>query len=141
LNGVDPFHKSMEEMARHYVAEVRGKQPHGPYYLGGFSGGGMVAIEMAAMLEAEGETVAAVLMFDSPAPGYQLRNFPKFHLRNAESVLQYGVPYLWEKLKGRWYWWNWGKGQPSGLDFYHFGGVIDGYEPHTSVGMPGSPAE
>jgi len=135
LNGVDPFHTSMSEMAAHYVSEVREKQPHGPYLLGGFSGGGLVALEMAAQLQAVGEEVATVMLFDSPAPDYnRMRTFPWFQLRNVESILQYGPPYLWEKVKGRFYWWNWGKGRPSGLDFYHFGNAIAGYQPSVFNG-------
>ncbi len=135
LNGVDPFHQSMAEMAEHYVAEVRATQPHGPYILGGFSGGGLVALEMASLLQAAGEEVASVLLFDSPAPDYtRMRSFPWFHLRNIESVFQYGPPYLWEKVRGRWYWWNWGKGRPSGIDFHHFTNAIAGYQPSVFNG-------
>lgn len=129
LNGVDPFHKSVAEMAAHYVSEVTEHQPNGPYYLGGFSGGGLVALEMARQLQVAGERVALVLLFDSPAPDYdRMRKFPWFQLRNVESVLQYGPPYLWEKVRGRWYWWNWGKGRPSGIDFNHFGSVLEGHQ-------------
>jgi thioesterase domain-containing protein len=129
LNGVDPFHTDIPEMAAHYVAEVRGCQPHGPYQLAGFSGGGLVALEMAAQLRAAGEEVAAVLLFDAPAPDYdRMRKFPWFYLRNIESVLQYGPSYLWEKVRGRLYWWNWGRGRPTGIDFAHFGRVLWGHE-------------
>ncbi len=129
LNGVDPFHQSVPEMAAHYVAEITAHQPEGPYYLGGFSGGGLVALEMARQLTAAGKQVALVLLFDSPAPGYdRMRRFPWFQLRNLESIIQYGPPYLWEKVRGRWYWWNWGKGRPSGIDFNHFGSVLEGHQ-------------
>ena len=129
LNGVDPFHTTVDEMAAHYVSEVVSQQPDGPYYLGGFSGGGVVALEMARQLTEAGKAVALVLLFDSPAPGYdRMRAFPWFQLRNAESVLQYGPSYLWEKVKGRWNWWNWGKGRPSGISFNHFDAVLAGHE-------------
>jgi amino acid adenylation domain-containing protein/non-ribosomal peptide synthase protein (TIGR01720 family) len=51
-------HASIEAMAREYVRLVRGEEPRGPYHLLGWSMGGVVAIAMAAELEAEGEEVA-----------------------------------------------------------------------------------
>ena len=54
---------------RHYLKEIRCVQPHGPYYLGGYCFGGMVAYEMARLLTAQGEKVAMLAMFNTPAPG------------------------------------------------------------------------
>lgn len=65
--GQDP-HGTIAEAAADYVAELRRIQPRGPYLLGGFSGGGITAYEMAQQLEAAGETVAMVVMLDSPLP-------------------------------------------------------------------------
>jgi thioesterase domain-containing protein len=61
-------HESFEEAARDYLQEVRAVQPHGPYLLGGFSGGGITAYEMAHQLLAAGEEVAALIMLDTPLP-------------------------------------------------------------------------
>lgn len=55
-------------LARHYVNEVRRHQPAGPYSLGGWSSGAMIAFEMAAQLEAVGERVQTVFVLDGPAP-------------------------------------------------------------------------
>ncbi|HWL42384.1 MAG TPA: SDR family oxidoreductase [Ilumatobacter sp.] len=52
-------------MADRYVAELRAHAP-GPYLLGGYSGGGLVALEMARRLQADGEQVDVVVLFDSP---------------------------------------------------------------------------
>src|SRR4051794_15062054 len=60
--------RSIRDMARVYLSVVRDVQPSGPYVLGGYSMGGNVAFEMALMLEAAGETVERVIMFDSLAP-------------------------------------------------------------------------
>jgi len=64
-----PAHHTVEEMAAHYLQEIRTVQPHGPYYLGGFCFGGMVTYEMARLLTAQGENVAMLAMFNTPAPG------------------------------------------------------------------------
>jgi thioesterase domain-containing protein len=61
-------HESIESMAEHYVAAVRARQPHGPYYLGGYCFGGTVVYEMARQLRAAGETVALTVILDGYAP-------------------------------------------------------------------------
>ncbi|MCC5863482.1 MAG: SDR family NAD(P)-dependent oxidoreductase, partial [Gammaproteobacteria bacterium] len=43
LFGDEPPHETFEEMATDYLEEIRQIQPHGPYLLGGFSGGGVTA--------------------------------------------------------------------------------------------------
>jgi thioesterase domain-containing protein/acyl carrier protein len=59
--------QTIEEMAAGYVAEIRATLP-GPYYLGGWSFGGVVAFEMAQQLEAAGEQVVLLTLIDSFAP-------------------------------------------------------------------------
>nr|WP_240801532.1 non-ribosomal peptide synthetase [Streptomyces sp. A1136] len=59
----------VEEMAERYLAAVREEVPSGPYLLAGWSFGGTVAFEMAARLEAAGETVAFLGLVDTAAPG------------------------------------------------------------------------
>jgi acyl transferase domain-containing protein/thioesterase domain-containing protein len=68
LYGGQAPHETFEEMAASYLEEVRVVQPHGPYLLSGFSGGGLVAYEMAQQLRAAGETVDMVVMLDTPYP-------------------------------------------------------------------------
>ncbi len=61
-------HYTVEEMAAHYLQEILAVQPHGPYYLGGYCFGGLVAYDMARLLSAQGETVALLALFNTPAP-------------------------------------------------------------------------
>ncbi len=65
LDGSRPCHKTIEEMALHYIHEIRSVQPNGPYFLGGFSFGGLVAYEMAQQLRAGGEDVGLLVLFDT----------------------------------------------------------------------------
>ena len=58
LNGEQPICTRIEEMASIYIEAMRAVQPEGPYFLGGWSVGGVVAFEMARQLEAQGEQVA-----------------------------------------------------------------------------------
>jgi thioesterase domain-containing protein len=55
-------------MATDYLAEIRSVQPHGPYLLGGFSGGGIAAYEMTRQLLADGEEVKLLVLLDTPLP-------------------------------------------------------------------------
>jgi acyl transferase domain-containing protein/thioesterase domain-containing protein/NADP-dependent 3-hydroxy acid dehydrogenase YdfG/acyl carrier protein len=61
-------HDTFAAAAHDYLQEVRAVQPHGPYLLGGFSGGGITAYEMAQQLLAAGETVAMLALLDTPLP-------------------------------------------------------------------------
>jgi amino acid adenylation domain-containing protein len=61
----------IEDMAAHYLREIRSVQPHGPYHLAGFcSFGGAVALEMAHQLRDAGEEVALLAGMNAPVPGY-----------------------------------------------------------------------
>ncbi|HET9209115.1 MAG TPA: amino acid adenylation domain-containing protein, partial [Thermoanaerobaculia bacterium] len=63
-----PPAKSIEEMAARYLAEVRRVQPQGPYRLGGWSMGGLVAFEMARQLTAEGQKTELLALIDTLPP-------------------------------------------------------------------------
>ncbi|TWU57198.1 type I polyketide synthase [Rubripirellula reticaptiva] len=67
LIGDDAPHRTFADMARDYLHEVRLIQPEGPYFIGGFSGGGVSAYEMAQQLTAAGQEVAFVALLDTPA--------------------------------------------------------------------------
>jgi Thioesterase domain len=62
---------TFEAMAAAYVESMRAVQPEGPYFLGGFCGGGLIAVEMAHQLRAAGQEVEFLLLIeakDGPAP-------------------------------------------------------------------------
>jgi thioesterase domain-containing protein len=65
LDGVRPPPTSVVAMAREYLAAIRQAQPHGPYSLGGWSFGGLVAYEIARLLRAAGEEVSALVIIDA----------------------------------------------------------------------------
>jgi thioesterase domain-containing protein len=59
---------TVEEMASRYVADMRRIQPVGPYLIGGWSFGGLVAFEMAQQLLAAAEQVSLLVIFDASVP-------------------------------------------------------------------------
>jgi pyochelin synthetase len=59
---------SVEEMAARYLAQLVAIQPHGPYWIAGWSSGGCIAFELALQLEQRGERVASLVVIDCPSP-------------------------------------------------------------------------
>jgi thioesterase domain-containing protein len=65
IDGAEEPSDRIEDMARHSLEAVKQLQPRGPYLLVGYSLGGLVTLEMARQLTAEGEKVALLAMLDS----------------------------------------------------------------------------
>jgi non-ribosomal peptide synthase protein (TIGR01720 family) len=68
VEGGEPPYGELPAMAARYLADVRARQPAGPYLLGGWSMGGLVAYEMAQQLVADGATVELLVMVETPTP-------------------------------------------------------------------------
>jgi acyl transferase domain-containing protein/thioesterase domain-containing protein/acyl carrier protein len=100
LDGMSELHRTIPEMAAHYIAEIKRKQPTGPYYLGGYSGGGVVAFEMAKQLVAQSEQVGALVFLDSVAPGVELPSIAGKLGKHIDGFLQNGASYVLEVAMG-----------------------------------------
>jgi amino acid adenylation domain-containing protein len=61
---------TVEEMATHYLEEMRQVHPGGPWRLAGYCFGTLVAFELAQRLVAAGEEVQLVAMFNGPSPSW-----------------------------------------------------------------------
>ena len=73
LEGAQAPLATIGEMAERYLEELRRIRPDGPYQLGGWSMGGLVAFEMACRLERAGASLPPLVLFDCPAPPSLLR--------------------------------------------------------------------
>jgi len=60
--------RTVEEMAAHYIAEMRQVHQGGPWRLAGYCFGAIPAFEMAKILTAEGEQVEFLASFNGPSP-------------------------------------------------------------------------
>jgi acetoacetyl-CoA synthetase len=70
-DGVDEPFERIEDLAQFYLEAIKGLQPHGPYFLIGYSLGGLVTLEMAKHLTDQGERVALLAMLESyPHPRF-----------------------------------------------------------------------
>jgi thioesterase domain-containing protein/acyl carrier protein len=88
-------HFSVEEMATCYIEELKKAQLGGPYRFFGYSFGGLIAFEMANRLQASGERIAFLGMFNTPAPG-SLKRWPL----GQGSYLQKRIGNELDKLEG-----------------------------------------
>lgn len=99
--GVDggPTIGSIEEMAAFYLPSILATQPKGPYVIGGYSVGGVVAFEVVQQLKAAGKEVALLVLLDSFA-GHVVpqTTSTKTHL---DHLREWGPGYLGNRLKAR----------------------------------------
>ncbi len=61
-------YRNVREMAGDYLEKVLAIRPKGPYFFAGFSFGGVIAFEMALMLQKRGENVPFLVLIDSISP-------------------------------------------------------------------------
>lgn len=68
-----PDYKEVEisefsSLVDYYLSQIKEVQPKGPYFLAGWSMGGVIAYAAAAELQRRGDAVRSVVLIDSPAP-------------------------------------------------------------------------
>ena len=70
-DGLDEPFDRIEDLAQYQLDAVRQLQPRGPYFLIGYSLGGLVALEKAQRLTAEGERISLLAMLETyPYPRF-----------------------------------------------------------------------
>jgi amino acid adenylation domain-containing protein len=97
----------VEDIAGHYLREVRSAHPRGPYLLGGYSFGAVVAFEMAQQLRKAGEPVELLFLLDPPgkepvehpasAKDAVHRHLQQLRWRNASKWPHY----VWSRIRDR----------------------------------------
>ncbi len=82
LDGKATIYTQVEDMAAHYVREIQAIQPEGPYFLGGASTGGNIALEMAQQLISQGKNVGALILMEPvmPEPSEKPKHFSDYLL-------------------------------------------------------------
>ena len=76
LDGKSISNFTIGQMATAYIQEIKTVQPYGPYYLGGYCLGGLVAFEMAHQLQNRGEQVAPLILISTSTPDHLRRLKP-----------------------------------------------------------------
>lgn len=80
IDGITRPLESIEAMAAAYLADVRTVQPEGPYRFAGYSGGGLVAFEMARQARDAGDAIELVLLLDTFPPKFEMRRSSLAHV-------------------------------------------------------------
>ena len=143
LLGSDSPHNSIKEAAKDYIAEMRSVQAEGPYYVGGYSGGGIHALEIAHQLKAQGQDCALLVMLDTPLPQRRLLSKLDRLTIQIQNIMQDGFRYPLNWARGRINWYFEQKNKAKALQtaepdhqFHNaqieaaFLGAIDNYAPH-----------
>ena len=108
--GVDgkqrPFER-LQDAAKAYVREIERVQPSGPYLLAGYCYGGLIALEMAKILQSRGQQVALVALINTYYPGIFVRinRVRRFAERLWHSKFRFFVKWLpafYWRMKVQW---------------------------------------
>jgi thioesterase domain-containing protein len=106
--GLDGKHSpitTVDEMAIHYLNEIRAFQPYGPYLLAGAGVGGIIALQMATVLRSKKIDVDKVFLFDMPKLYKNKKTTPSGtlidHLLKRLSKGEIGPIFLWIKNRLR----------------------------------------
>jgi thioesterase domain-containing protein/acyl carrier protein len=93
LDGEQIGRTSVEAMGAYYLEGMRKVLPRGPYLLGGYSFGGLVAYEIARQLRAASEEIALLVLFDAanPAKPARVRSWKKIVGDKIWRVLSRGT--------------------------------------------------
>jgi amino acid adenylation domain-containing protein len=86
LYGEQDYFTSIEAMASHYIEAMRAVQPEGPYFLGGWSLGCIIAYEMAQQLVAQGQKVSQLLLLDCGAWDHRIDGL--FQEQDQDQVIE-----------------------------------------------------
>ncbi len=110
LHGDEPLPATLSQMAAEYIEALRTIKPKGPYIVGGWSLGGLIAYEMAQQLTGQGEHVAKLILLDTTIPVAASALVPAEEQVNvgleygielsldelAELTAEEQLPFLWE---------------------------------------------
>jgi acyl-CoA synthetase (AMP-forming)/AMP-acid ligase II/thioesterase domain-containing protein/acyl carrier protein len=92
----------IEDMAARYVREMRRVQPTGPYFLGGYSMGGVIAFEMTRQLHARGERVALLVLIDAySGQGRRRATLRQWLARRRVEFRRLGSAERWDFVRQR----------------------------------------
>jgi aspartate racemase len=108
-DGSPALHVTVEAIAAEYLREMRSVQGSGPYFLGGYSFGGIVAFEVAHQIQRMGEKVGLLFLLDPPGftggrlpesmtPDFRRRGRIRRHLSRLASLkTTERLDYVWSR--------------------------------------------
>ena len=99
MDGIQEPDNRVEDMAAHYIEEMFKIQSEGPFLLGGYSFGGIVAFEMAQQLHAQGHRTALLAILDEEAPNLDNNNEwgPRALINFTRNVPYWLADFVWQR--------------------------------------------
>ena len=113
LQGDDEIHTRVEEMASYYIKAIKSVQPNGPYFLGSWSMGVVIAFEIAQQLKAMDDDVKLLALLDQgpvlpkeepeDEAAYLIDTFGKHVPLDVEALRQLDadaqIAHVWKKAR------------------------------------------
>jgi len=100
LTADDDAPKTVEDIAQVYLKEILEIQPNGPYYLGGWSMGGLIAYHLALLLEQSERKVEIVIIVDQKVKEkYGKFNFWSENVWKGTHMMKMNIALRHEKYK------------------------------------------
>ncbi|WDQ18962.1 SDR family NAD(P)-dependent oxidoreductase [Rhodopirellula sp. P2] len=96
LHGKEALPETMRAMAAEYADAIRSVRAEGPYVIGGWSVGGVIAMEVAQQLIASGQEVEGLILLDSSIPSGASELVPAEDQTNVG--LEYGIDLTLDEL-------------------------------------------
>jgi thioesterase domain-containing protein len=87
----EPMPPTIEGMAALHIAQLKALQPEGPYSIGGYCNGGIVAFEIAQQLRASGDVVRELILLSATGTNARFAAIDR-HIRNVASALRVADP-------------------------------------------------
>ncbi|MEN8256275.1 MAG: SDR family NAD(P)-dependent oxidoreductase [Thermodesulfobacteriota bacterium] len=95
----------ISDLASRFVGEIKMVQKDGPYMIGGFCNGGIIAYEIVRLLEAQGDEVGSLFLLDSSSPDIakmELSHLPEefrfaIFLKVFGGIQNVNIVELWEE--------------------------------------------
>lgn len=101
LDGSPLEELTVEEMAANYLNEIRTVQPKGPYFLGGFCFGGLLALEVSRLLRSENEEVGLLALINSGTCLFPTYPPGTTQIHRQWYALRYRAALEWDELAGK----------------------------------------
>jgi amino acid adenylation domain-containing protein len=105
-DGTPARYRTVEEIAAHYLEELCTVQAHGPYFLGGYSFGGLLAFEMARQIRISGGKVGLLILLDPTTPMLAdllaVKGSPQIIAEKKPSIVNPGNPANINSVCGIW---------------------------------------
>jgi thioesterase domain-containing protein len=117
---------NLAELAAQRVRAIRSEQPSGPYFLAGYSLGGLLAYEVAGQLRAEGQQVAWVCLLNTATPEALARFWRRRYLRIGQVAMRVSPLTAWRTVRDE-------VRATRVFEGLRRVRLVDGFDPHAAI--------